>query len=139
MDGREVRQYEAWKLEAQDLRAENQHLRLELNACRPALCRAGRRVGVLEERVGKLEAENRRLRRRVKELTAAAASTAPGVASTPPLVKPSTRGRRKRPGRKPGHPAALRPLPDRVDVHQDVPLPRDGAGRAACPRCNCSL
>ena len=140
MDGRELRQYEAWKLEVQDLRAGNQHLRLELMACRPALYRAGQRVGVLEERVGKLEAENRRLRRRVKELTAAARDgQGLGVAAPPPFVKPPARGRRKRPGRKKGHPAALRPVPDHVDVHQDVPLPRDDAGRAACPHCNCSL
>jgi transposase len=142
MDRRELRQYEAWRDEAQFLRGENQHLRLELMACRPALYRAGRRVADLEERVEKLGAENRRLRRRVKELTAAAAgATAPpdGRAAAPPFVKPSARGRGKKPGRKKGHPAALRPLPDHVDLHQDVPLPTDGAGLPACPRCNCSL
>lgn len=139
MDGRELRQYEAWKLEVQDLRAENQHLRLELNACRPALYRAGQRVGALEERVSKLEAENRRLRRRVKELTSAAAPGSCGGTPPRPLVKPPVRGRRRRPGRKAGHPAALRPVPDRVDVDQDVPLPKDAGGVPACPRCNCSL
>src|SRR5215213_2101404 len=144
MDRRELRQYEAWKQEVQSLRAENQHLRLELRACRPELYRADQRVGQLEHRVAKLEAENRRLRRRVKELTvAAAASASPGerAAPPPPFVKSAARhgGRRKRPGRKAGHPAALRPAPDHVDVHQDVPLPSDDAGRPACPRCNCSL
>ena len=59
MDRRELRQYEAWKAEAQFLRAENQHLRLELNACRPELYHAGRRVGELEERVAKLETAKR--------------------------------------------------------------------------------
>jgi transposase len=140
MDRRELRQYEAWKEEAQLLRAQNQHLRLELMACRPALYRADQRVDRLEQRLGKLEAENRRLRRRVKELTAAASSPpGPAPASRPSFVKPPVRGRRKRPGRKKGHAAALRPVPDHVDVHQDVPLPKDGAGRAACPRCNCRL
>jgi transposase len=141
MDRRELRQYEAWKQEVQSLRAENQHLRLELMACRPELYRAGRRVADLEERVGKLESENRRLRRRVKELTAAARDgQGDGAAAAPPsFVKPPARGRRKRPGRKKGHPAALRPVPDHVDVDQDVPLPRGGDGRAACPHCNCSL
>ena len=138
MDRRELRQYEAWRDEAQRLRAENQHLRLELMACRPALYRAGQRVADLEERVAKLGAENRRLRRRVKELTPAAASDA-CAAPPPPFVKPSARGRGKRPGRKKGHPAALRPLPDHVDVHQDVPLPTDDGGHPACPHCNCSL
>ena len=144
MDRRELRQYEAWKEEAQRLRAENQHLRLELMACRPALYRADQRVAGLEERVGKLEAENRRLRRRVKELTAAASSppgarAGPGPRYAPPFAKPSLRGRRKKPGRKAGHPAALRPVPDHVDVDQDVPLPTDGGSRPACPHCNCSL
>jgi hypothetical protein len=30
-------------------------------------------------------------------------------------------------------------VPGHVDVDQDVPLPKDGAGRPACPHCNCSL
>ncbi|HET8683405.1 MAG TPA: IS66 family transposase [Micromonosporaceae bacterium] len=141
MDRRELRQYEAWKEEMQLLRAENQHLRLELRACVPALYRADRRVGQLEERVAELQAENRRLRARVKELTPAAAAGPPdGHAAAPPhFVKPAARGRGRKPGRKQGHPAALRPVPGRVDVHQDVPLPKDGRGRPACPHCNCSL
>jgi hypothetical protein len=142
MDRRELRQYEAWKDEVQFLRGQNQHLRLELMACRPALYRAGQRVADLEERVAELGAENRRLRRRVKELTltAAAASPAPCPAAPPPdFVKPSARGRRKRPGRKAGHPAALRPVPGHVDVHRDVPLPKGPDGRPACPHCNCGL
>jgi transposase len=146
MDRRELQQYEAWKSEVQVLRDENRHLRLELNACRPELYHAGRRVGELEERVAKLEAENRRLRRRVKELTASASasassgSAAEAKAPPPPFVKPNVKPkRRKRPGRKAGHAAALRPRPDHVDVEQDVPLPTDDAGRASCPHCRCAL
>src|SRR3954454_19263532 len=99
MDRRGIWQYEAWKEEAQRLRAENQHLRLGLMACRPELYRAGQRVADLEERVGKLEAENRRLRRRVKELTAAASPPpGAGAASCPPFAKPSVgRSRRGKP------------------------------------------
>jgi transposase len=144
MDRRELRQYEAWKEQAQFLRGENSFLRQERDVYRRESYESGRRVGVPEERVGKLEAENRRLRRRVKELTLTAAAApcdggAAAAPSTPPFVKPPARGRRKRPGRKAGHPAALRPLPTHVDVHQDVPLPKDAAGRDACPRCDCSL
>src|SRR4051794_14177962 len=102
MDRRELRQYEAWKLEVQGLRAENQHLRLGLMACRPALSQAGQRVADLGERVAALEAENCRLRRRVKELTAAASPAACPDPPPPAFVKPSVRGRRKRPGRKAG-------------------------------------
>jgi hypothetical protein len=145
MDRRELRQYEAWKEEVQLLRLESRHLRLELRACVPALYKADQRVADLEEQVVALQAENRRLRRRVKELTTAAAAGPsdgpPGrhAAAPPHFVKPAARGRRKKPGRKQGHPAALRPVPDHVDVHRDVPLPRDGRGRPACPHCNCSL
>ena len=139
MDRRELRQYEAWKVEVQDLRAENQDLRLELMACRPALYRADQRVADLRERVEELSAENRRLRHRVKELTAAARDgRGDDAAAPPPFVKPAARGRRRKPGRKKGHPAALRPVPDHVDVHQDVPLPRHDGG-SACPHCNCRL
>ena len=137
MGRRELRQYEAWKAEAQSLRAENQHLRLELMGCRPALYRASQEVSDLRARVAKLEAENRRLRTRVGELAAAASGG--GAPAPPPFVKPPARGRGKRPGRKKGHPAALRPPPDRVDVHRDVPPPTDSGGRPACPHCNCSL
>lgn len=143
MDRRELRQYEAWKQEVQFLRGQEQHLRLELMACRPALYRAHQRVADLEQRVAELEAENRRLRTRVKELTLTAAAASPpvGAPGSPPpaFVKPPVRGRRKRPGRKPGHPAALRPVPDHVDMHQDVPPPLGPDGHPACPRCNGSL
>jgi hypothetical protein len=50
MDGRELKQYERFKEEAQFLRSENQHLRLELNACRPACYRASVRIDRLEQR-----------------------------------------------------------------------------------------
>jgi hypothetical protein len=149
MDRRELEQYEAWKAEVQFLRDENRHLRLELNACRPELYHAGIRIGELEERVAKLQAENHRLRQRVKELTAVAAAGAgadakaasPPPPSPPPFVKPNVKPkrRRKRPGRKAGHAAALRPVPDHVDVEQDVPLPSDDAGQPSCPHCRCAL
>ena len=104
----------------------------------------------------KLAAENRALRRelarahrQIEELRAARqpASEDRGVDALPPppppppWVKPDVkRGRRKkRPGRKPGHPAAVRPVPAKVDQHADVPLPRDGAGRESCPRCSACL
>jgi hypothetical protein len=85
MDRRELRQYEAYKSEAQFLRDENRFLRQERDVYRRDWYRSGLRVGALEERVGKLEAENRRLRRRVKELTAAASPPAPARESPPPF------------------------------------------------------
>jgi transposase len=138
MDGRELRQYEGWKAEVQFLRAENQHLQLELRACRPELHHAGLRVGELEDRIKTLEAENRRLRQQVQELTAVAAAASPSSSpSLPPFVKANVKpkGRRKRPGRKAGHAAALRPMPEKVDQVVDVPLATDANGRELCPRC----
>jgi hypothetical protein len=62
MDGRELKQYESWKTEVQSLRGENQHLRLELNACRPALYRADQRIDRLEQSNRKYRDENTRLK-----------------------------------------------------------------------------
>lgn len=141
MDRRELRAYEAFKQEAQSLRHENRWLRYDRDGYRKDWYHASQRVGVLEERVSKLEAENRRLRTRVKELTlsAAAAASADAHVAPPPFVRPAVGGRPRKPGRKKGHPAALRPVPDHVDVHRDVPPPTDARGRPACPRCNCPL
>jgi transposase len=140
MDGRELKQYERWKQEVQDLRIENQHLRLELMAARPELYRAYQRLDRLEQRVGKLSAENAWLKQRVKDLTIAAGQTDDAAAPAAARFKPSIlRRRRKTPGRKVGHAAALRPIPDHVDVHQEVALPRDEEGRESCPKCNACL
>src|SRR5207248_5891260 len=77
----------------------------------------------------------------VEELQAARVADSPADAgSPPPFVKPSIlRRRRKKPGRKKGHPAALRPMPAQIDLHQDVALPKDTAGRPSCPKCNACL
>src|SRR3989442_9702389 len=108
MDRRELRQHEALKQEVQFLRDESRFLRLGRDQYRKDWYVASCRIRVLEERVAKLEAENRQLRGRGKELTPAASSPpGPAPASTPPLVKPSGRGRRKPPGRQAGHPPAL--------------------------------
>lgn len=141
MDGRELKQYESWKQEVQRLRGENQHLRRELDTYRPAWYRASVRIDKLQQRVEKLTAENKLLKQRVKELTLDGRQGEAGdAASAPSFVKPPAAGRRrKRPGRKEGHPAALRPMPEKIDAHQQVPLPQDPAGRASCPRCNCCL
>lgn len=141
MDGRELKQYERWKEEVQFLRGENQRLRLELGACRPALYRAGNRIGKLEQRLEKLQIENAQLRQRVKDLIdQVKAKDAPAPASPPPFVKANVPvKRRKKPGRRPGHAAALRPMPAQIDVHQQVELPIDAAGQPCCPHCSTQL
>ena len=140
MDGRELlKRYDAYKQEAQYLRGENRFLRFDRDGYRLDWYHAQERVNTLSERVVKLEAENRRLKQQVKELTEASRREERAGDASPQWVKASVKRRRRRPGRKVGHPAALRPVPAHVDTHQDVPLPRDPAGRASCPHCNACL
>ena len=138
MDGRELKLYERRTQEVQFLRSENQFLRNDRDHYRKEWFFANERNNQLKERIEKVVAENRRLEQQNLELKAAAAGAAGKAA--PPLVKPSVaRRRRSKPGRKQGHPAALRPMPEQIDVHQDVPLPEDLTGRASCPQCNACL
>jgi hypothetical protein len=150
MDGRELRIFEKWKAEVQSLRSENQFLRGERDVFRRELYYADQRVADLEAANTGLAAENQTLARRVEELTAKlrdAARSLPTDAGSadvddlPPFIKPNlpARRRRKKPGRKVGHPAALRPMPPKIDLQQDVPLPKDPAGRPSCPHCNACL
>jgi len=138
MDGRELRQHEQWKVEVQSLRAENQHLRLELNALRPRSYRDGMRIGRLKERLEKLSAENKLLKRRVADLTGQLKQKP--KPAPPSFVKANVPEKtRKKPGRKDGHVAALRPMPAKIDVHQDVPVPVDTLGQPSCPDCKTQL
>src|ERR1700735_2690479 len=138
MDGRELKLYEQRKQEAQFLRSENQFLRSDRDHYRKQWFVANERNNVLQERVEALEAENRRLKQQNLELRARA--SAQDDKTPAPWVKPSVvRRRRKKPGRKQGHPAALRPMPEQIDSHHQVPLPEDSAGRASCPQCNSCL
>jgi transposase len=136
MDGRELKKYERWKEEVQFLRTETQHLRLELRAAQPALYHALERIARLKKRNQKLARENAQLRQRVKDLTAQVQAAPAEQAGPPAFVKADRATRRRRkPGRKKGHPAALRPMPPSIDVHQPVPLPVDAGGHVSCPDC----
>jgi transposase len=140
MDGRDLRIYNDRTMEVQFLRRENQWLRGDRDYLRVELFHADRRFADLRAHDEGLAAENELLRRQVEELRSARVADTAAEAGTPLAVKPSVRGRRrKRPGRKRGHAAALRPMPARVDLHQDVPLPRDDAGRPSCPACHACL
>jgi transposase len=48
---------------------------------------------------------------------------------TPPYVKPTTKGRAKSKGAKPGHPGHRRPAPPRIDRREEHTL-------SACPKCH---
>jgi transposase len=140
MDGQELKAYERFKEEAQSYRARCRDLEIDLQVVGPQLYRANQKIHRLEQRVEKLAAENKLLKQRLKEVALAAPQEPEGGTRAALLVKPSISGRRrKRPGRKPGHPAALRPMPDHIDAHQDVPLAKDSAGRESCPHCNACL
>jgi transposase len=147
MDGRELRIFNERTMDVQFLRRENQWLRGDRDELRVQLFHVDQQFSELQERCERLVAENDRLRRQVEELQAARvaddaanANAAGAGADTPLAVKPSVRRRRrKKPGRKKGHPAALRPMPEQIDAHQDIPLPRDGDGRPSCPACHACL
>ncbi len=146
MDGRDLKIYNERAMEVQFLRAENSHLRGDRNALRVQLYEVDQLFGRVQEQNQRLVAENQKLSRRVAELTAELrrrpgdADVADAAPQPPGFVKPNVPARRrKKPGRGKGHPAALRPMPETIDVHQDVPLPTDDAGRCACPHCNGAL
>lgn len=138
MDGRELKQFERWKEEVQLLRLENQRIRLELMALRPESYRQDQKIDRLEQRLEKLGAENKSLKQQVADLTAKLKQKPKAV---PSFVKPNIviKVKRKTPGRRPGHVAALRALPCGIDVHQDVPVPSDPTGVPSCPHCRTQL
>jgi transposase len=140
MEGYELKAYERFKEQAQFYRDRARHLEMELHTVRPELYRAGLKIGHLEDRVAALSAENAVLKQRVKELTAAVGQGSQPQSEVPAFVKASVKHKRRRkPGRKEGHPAALRPMPDHIDAHQTVPLPKDQEGRESCPWCKSCL
>lgn len=84
-----------------------------------------RRIAALEQQVEELKKQS---------------MDANGSATLPPLVKANVaRHRRRRPGRKNGHEAALRPMPAKIDHHQPVSLATDERRHPICPRCSCRL
>lgn len=128
MTAAELRQHEQWKEEVQFLRMRNQHLELELKACRPALYRADQKIDRLEQRIAKLTQENRTLKQQLAERT-------PPPAPPPPFVKGQRQRTTKpgRPGRRPGHAPDFRPMPSHIDHDLEVPLPRNRQGQCLCP------
>jgi hypothetical protein len=109
-------------------------------AAQPALYRADNRIARLKEQVAKLTAENAALRQRVKDLTAQTKEQPACRPEPPKEVKADVEAKeRKRPGRKPGHPAALRRDPPRIDVHQHVALPVNRRAHYSCPDCKTQL
>jgi transposase len=95
-----------------------------------------------------LKSEKAKLKRRVEELTRKRRVPPEGEAfegeapeqAVPAFVKPNVADRsQRRPGRKKGHVAALRPRPRKIDVKLDIALPVDGQGKRCCPHCRTQL
>ena len=68
--------------------------------------------------------------RKAGEATADSPTTPSGM--RPVYTKPAARGRKRRPGRKRGHPGAHRPTPDHIDEHEEHSL-------SECPHCQSEL
>jgi transposase len=139
MDGRTLeKRFDQLQREVQYLRDENRHLRLELNACRPELYRANQKIDRLEQRNHIYHDENKRLKQKLADLTAKLKQK---PKSPPPaFAKANVPDKKSRkPGRKEGHPAALRPMPGKIDVHEQVPVPIDNFGQPCCPECRSQL
>jgi transposase len=136
---RELKQYERFKAEAQFLRSQNPWLRGERDHYRRQTFFMRQRINQLQERNRQLREENNRLKQQNKELTASLKTPQDQACSAAPVMKPSVKRRGKKPGRRVGHEAALRPVPDHIDVHQPVDLPKDQQGHVACPWCKSRL
>jgi transposase len=100
--------------------------------------------------LGKVKAELARAHKRIKELEKAYRdevrssnenkSSNDSASPLPPWVKANVASKRRRkPGRKEGHVAALRALPAKVDEKIEVALTRDSRGRELCPHCRTAL
>ena len=110
------------------LEATVEGLHYELHVREIRLKEKDRRIAELEQQVEELKKQ------------AVAGGDGKAARELPPWVKPNVlRRHRKRPGRKAGHEAALRPLPRKIDHHQQVPLPQDDRHHPICPHCRCRL
>ena len=134
MDARELKQYERFKDEAQLLRAHAHHLELELGALRPQAYRSDQTIDRLRQANARLKAENLALRRKLSDLSRELRQKPKRV---PAFVKADVAADKpaKTPGRAKGHAPALRPMPEKIDVHQTVPCPIDPLGKPSCPHC----
>jgi transposase len=133
MDGDPVAIARMHERHAHFLQIENNTLHEELSALDADLL-------ALRNENASLKAENAKLKRRVEELTATSSASAEPESPLPAFVKANVPGGpRRKPGRKPGHAAALRPRPRKIDTHQEVTLPQDAHGRLCCPHCRTQL
>src|SRR5438105_182207 len=115
-------------------------LQLQCNGLRDELSQLDDDIAALRTENDKLRKDKARLQRRVEELTHAGSSGHTPAAAAPPFVKPSAPDRpRRKPGRRRGHKAALRPRPRKADIQREVSLPVDRDRKLCCPECATAL
>src|SRR6266511_1209447 len=87
-------------------------LQVDVNALRRELSQRGGRIQTLQRDNDHLRAENAKLQQRIKELTATSSKPdAEASSEAPAFVKANVPDRsRRKPGRRKGHVAALRPM-----------------------------
>ena len=89
-----------------------------------------RRIAELEKTVSKLQEENSFLRKQLETQQRTNARQAAPFRRRE--AKKVADDKKKRPGRKPGHPGVCRPVPEHIDEEIEVPL-------SDCPQCNSPL
>lgn len=114
-------------------------LQLDVNASHARVSALVIERDALREERDALRKENAALKQRIRELTGVPPSCE-RPQEVPAFVKPNVPEKvRRKAGRQKGHPAALRPGPEKIDVRQEVPLPADGRGKLCCPHCHTQL
>ena len=133
-----IKRYDKLRDEVSHYRSRCYELEGELRAINPEVYEAYRKIDRQQKRLDKLTAENMALR---KELAGIKEKLNKQPKALPSFVKAnvSKDKLRRRPGRKVGHAAALRAMPEHIDEHIDVPVPRDAGGAACCPKCSVQL
>jgi hypothetical protein len=136
----------SWEERATLWRDRERFLLLDVRALRKQLGDERRLRIDAEAKVQTLSAELTRARQQITELLTTHRTPEPAdelsasARSLPSFVKPNVAKKpRKKPGRKMGHIAALRPMPSKIDQVIEVPLARNDRNRELCPRCRCAL
>jgi transposase len=119
----------------------------DLSAARGAAYHLQRQVARLEEKLADALALIEKTRQQLAAKTAEIAALTPPLPPAAPrrmpeFIKPNLAKdpqKARTPGRKAGHAPAHRPLPAKIDVHEDVTVPRDAMGRESCPACRTQL
>jgi len=124
--------FERQRRQINRLERENERLRRELNEAQKKVAENEKKLDRDEKRIADLEKENSRLKRDLEAKKApaqASSSLSTPSAMQPVYTKPSGSKRRRKPGRKKGHPGSCRQAPPRIDRIVEHKL-------SECPNCH---